>query len=181
MKHIDKYSTTPWYDPKPETVKARAALDKILAGTGFNHRTKGLWAYYRGNESARKVKTVVELYTLSLAMNGALAQRLNKCRRCRTDKCRRCTLVDSCAECRVSSCDGCSYKQTDPQRYFRESIKPTTIARWRYAMDLIDIANGNWENPDDLKVALAYFSKPQPQLSLVGRIKAAWRILWHGQ
>lgn len=106
MKHIDKYSTTPWYDPKPETVKARAALDKILKGTSFTSKTKALWAYYRGNESVSKIHTARELYTLNLSFNGALNYRLHPLRTHR----------------------------------FEKSIRPTTIARWQYAMTLIDIA-----------------------------------------
>lgn len=129
MKHIDHCGQVS-YDPKPETFKARAELDTILKDTRFNWRTKGLWAYFRRNKSVAKARKsrkhkAYEVYTLNLHLNGALEKRLMT-----PAKCRYCAVV------------GCEDRLTARQMTIRlkKSIRPSTIANWKHAVELIDIA-----------------------------------------
>ena len=129
MKHTNSWSDKPWYDPRPETLKAKAELDKILQHAKFNHRTKALWAYFRGNKSADKARKsgnkVRDLILLNLVMNGALGQRLMI-----PEKCRHCAVPD------------CEDRYSNRQRYnhLKRSIKRSTVAHWNHAVALIDIA-----------------------------------------
>jgi hypothetical protein len=128
MKRINVYGQTE-YDPKPETFKARAELDKILKDTRFSWRTKGLWSYFRGGTSTDKARRCrknkgLEVYIVSLSLNGALSARLMT-----LAKCRYCNMPD------------CKDRLTRRQQLnrFKKSIRPSTIANWNHAIELIDI------------------------------------------
>lgn len=41
-------------EPSPELTADQKRLDIILRHTRFNHTTKALWSYYRGNESTKR-------------------------------------------------------------------------------------------------------------------------------
>ncbi len=113
-----------------QTVKARAELDKILQHTKFNWRTKGLWAYFRRTKATDKARRshknkARDLYTLNLNLNGALSKRL---------------MIP--ARCRFCPAERCKDRLTNRQQLnrFQASIRPSTLANWNHAIELIDIA-----------------------------------------
>ena len=127
MRHDDNYGGV-YYDPRPETLKARAELDRILKHTKFTWRTKGLWAYFRRNRTADKARRARknkarEVYTLNLELNGALQHRL---------------VPPKCWVCGgAMRCLGSNRQRLNR---FKKSIRPSTLAHWDHAIELIDIA-----------------------------------------
>jgi len=146
--------------PKSEIELQRERLDHILRSTGFNHRTKALWAYYRGNESARNCGSARDLYRLNLELNGALQERLgSRCNGC----------YANCRECDQNQA------RLDSEAAFQASIKPTTIALWAFAKALIDIELGVWienhEPPAEIVQADPLMARIRQQLS---RLVPSW-------
>ena len=105
-------------------------LDKILKHSKFNHKTKALWAYFRGNESVDTFlytrDRIIKLILLNLHLNGALEERLGLIGRRREPR-----------SCR------------DAVARLVENIRPTTYAHWEYAVRLIDIAKSKRTSHDE--------------------------------
>jgi len=111
-------------------------LDKILKHSKFNHKTKALWAYYRGNGSvetfARHCRRdrVMKIILLNLHLNGALEERLG-----------------------LFGGDRQRQSYRDAMLRVVEAIRPTTHAHWKYAIRLIDIAKSPKRSKSDDKPA----------------------------
>ena len=102
-------------------------LDKILHHTKFNHRTKALWVYFRGNESVNTFRQgfnhIERLILLNLYLNGFLEQRLRH----------------RCGNFRATG----DYNMKSRRMAIASlvlSFRQTTIANWEHAVKLIDIA-----------------------------------------
>jgi hypothetical protein len=152
MNLLESYMSPKRYRPRPETVEARRKLDHILRHTKFNHRTKALWAYYRGNKkSLGRFEQIVEnvwrehgtgnrkartLILLNLSLNGALEDAL---------------VGAHCCGCRLRySYMGCKNRPSREDNMSRliRSFRPETIANWEHAIKLINIAKEKNDSQD---------------------------------